>query len=117
MVLIPANDWKVRGACRGADPAIFLPGDAFDDVVEEEEPSAEALAYCNRCVVAADCLTHALAVGEEGIWGGTTSYQRRQLKRPLTRVNCPVCGAQNMNALADAELCINCGASWRIPPT
>lgn len=117
-MLVPVNYWMTRGACRDADPAIFLPNDAFDDdVEEEEEPSEEALSYCSQCDVAADCLTHAVALNEDGVWGGTTSYQRRQLKRPMSRAFCPVCGAPNMSEIADAELCISCGASWKIPVT
>jgi hypothetical protein len=104
-----------RAACRGADLAIFLPGDAFDDDNEDDEhPSKEALSYCLRCPVLADCLTHAVALDLSGVWGGTTEYQRRQLRRPMSRQSCPVCGGQIIRTVADSEVCGACGASWRI---
>lgn len=115
MPFVPADNWMQRAACRGADLDIFVPGDAFDAPDETERPSEEALSYCLRCPVLADCLTHAVALDLDGVWGGTTGYQRRQLRRPLSRIACPVCGAQIIRTVADTELCGACGASWRVP--
>jgi len=116
-VLIGANKWMERGACqtRGADPAIFSPGDAFDEDADERVPSPEAMEYCDECPVRVDCFTHAFVLHLEGTWGGTTSYQREQLRRPLSRASCPVCGSQSLHALVESELCLDCGSSWRLP--
>jgi WhiB family transcriptional regulator, redox-sensing transcriptional regulator len=113
-MLNEAYAWMRKGACKGADLSIFVAGDAFDDDVEEShEPSSEAMEYCLRCPVVAECLTHAVLFDLKGVWGGTSTYQRRQLRRPISRVACPVCGSQHMSTISDIELCINCGASWR----
>ncbi len=66
--------WRLRGACRGLDPAAFYPP------VEEE--ADEARAVCAACPVQPECLEFALANREaEGIWGGATSRERRRMLR------------------------------------
>lgn len=66
--------WRQRGACRGLDPDIFYP-------LSDEEAGA-AKAVCAQCPVQKLCLEFALDTREaEGIWGGTTSRERRRLLR------------------------------------
>ena len=56
-----ADDWFAEGA-RGAEEA------------------SRAISLCNRCPVRTDCLAYAMGHPEvEGIWGGLTRPQRRQL--------------------------------------
>lgn len=106
------QEWMERGACRGADFTIFFTG---DDVYEEAPyPSPEAEAYCNICPVRADCLAWALEHHEEGVWGGTTTYQRRQLGRKQERTVCPGCSSDALVVEGQAELCLACGVSWTI---
>lgn len=73
----------VRGAlCMGADPEIFFPDGTGAPALRDE---ARAKAICAGCPVRRDCLDWALGVGEaEGIWGGTTPYERRLLRRGRT---------------------------------
>lgn len=114
--LTPADDWTVHAACRGAPTELFMPGDSFDEDEDEPPyPSREAKAYCDRCPVRSDCLTHALATDERGTWGGTSTYQREQLRRPRGRVVCPVCSARNTAKLGEVEYCLSCGATWPLP--
>ena len=38
---------------------------------------AGAKAVCGRCLVRVMCLAYAMATGQDGVWGGTTDYERR----------------------------------------
>ena len=40
-----------------------------------------AINLCNQCPFQAECLTYALHWSVDGIWGGTTPKQRKQLRR------------------------------------
>lgn len=66
-------DWFAGAACRGLGPALFFP--------DHGEDPAPALAVCARCDVRADCLGHAAAANEPGIWGGTSDSERKRLRR------------------------------------
>ena len=72
MSILPDPDWYSQGACRtAADPDIFVP--------DRRTTGAEAKAYCGRCPVAAQCLRFAMKTGVDGVWGGTTTPERRRL--------------------------------------
>lgn len=64
--------WPQRAICPGEDPDIFFP--VYGD------PGTRARQVCARCPVRVDCLEHALAKGEWGIWGGLDQEQRRVLR-------------------------------------
>lgn len=106
--------WMRHGACRTAPVEIFywptLPGDI--DLDEPDYPDPAALAYCSRCQVAATCLDWALDNGEVGVWGGTSTFQRRALKRRLHRTRCPTCTSEEIVQEGDHEICLACGVSW-----
>lgn len=82
------NAWQQRGACNGAATALFFPENAAD--------TEAAKAICETCPVKNECLDHALANNEPGIWGGTTGKERRRMKRrlgqPLAKTTCEECG-------------------------
>ncbi len=65
------QSWRDRRACRHHPWEIFY----------EASRVADALAVCARCTVRQDCLAEGLAEGEtqNGVWGGTTPAERRQL--------------------------------------
>ena len=44
---------------------------------------ANAKALCARCPVSDVCLSYAMSVKEQGIWGGYTEKERKQLRRNL----------------------------------
>lgn len=74
--------WVRRALCMGADPELFFPDGTGAPALRDE---ARAKAICAGCPVRSDCLEWALGVGEaEGIWGGTTPYERRLLRRGRT---------------------------------
>lgn len=65
---------KSKGDCKGANPDIFYP--------ERGASSNEAKKICMSCSVKEECLEFALETCEEiGIWGGTSEYQRRKIRK------------------------------------
>lgn len=43
----------------------------------------QLVSLCSSCSMQAECLDYALHVGVQGVWGGTTEGQRRQMRRAL----------------------------------
>lgn len=72
-------------ACVGHDPELFFPlgDDGPHGVVESGALAqlAEARAVCATCPVREACLDIALRRGEVGVWGGTTSAERRAIRQ------------------------------------
>lgn len=70
--------WRERAACRGVPLDVanrFFPGDDNDCQYD-----ASVRALCSKCPVRAECLSAALAAGEQhGMWGGTTPRERRRI--------------------------------------
>jgi WhiB family redox-sensing transcriptional regulator len=61
-----------RAACRDEDPEMFYSRDAATQKL--------ARMVCDSCEVRVDCLMYALQTNQpDGIWGGTTEQQRREL--------------------------------------
>lgn len=113
--------WTAYAACRDANPAertAFITTEDGDDSRRREpsRPPAQALAYCNLCEVRVACLAAALSVGEVGVWGGTSTHQRRQLLRHIPRRHCPGCGNEKLFTIPDQpiDVCPSCGTSWDI---
>ncbi|MFJ3497829.1 WhiB family transcriptional regulator [Streptomyces sp. NPDC086091] len=76
-------DWRHQAACREEDPELFFPiGTTGIALVQAEE----ARAVCRRCPVRQPCLNWALASGQpDGVWGGMSESERRNLKRRAAR--------------------------------
>jgi WhiB family transcriptional regulator, redox-sensing transcriptional regulator len=72
--------WMSRGACRHQDPELFFP---ISD--EAAHLVAAARAVCQACSVRASCLAFAVETRQDGIWGGTTSDERRAIRQPAPR--------------------------------
>lgn len=97
--------WQGQGAC--TETAVdFVPD------TETDEGLAEAQTSCRTCPVRTECLAWAILHRAEGYWGGTTTYQRDQLRRVRTRAKCPICQATELVYTDPHELCLCCGASW-----
>jgi WhiB family redox-sensing transcriptional regulator len=75
--------WMSHGACLRVDPELFFP------IATARGPAARqveaAKSVCGHCAVRPDCLSYALAVMPEGIWGGTTLDERRAARRRPSR--------------------------------
>lgn len=76
-------DWRSRSACLDEDPELFFPiGVTWPSVIQE----AQAKAVCAGCPVRATCLEWAAEINvSDGIWGGLTADEIRNLKRRRTR--------------------------------
>lgn len=100
-----AVEWMNDGACIGS---------GFDFIPDEETEAglAEAQTWCRVCPVRTRCLAWAMLHSAEGYWGGTSTYQRNQLRRVRTRAKCPLCLATQLVYTDPHELCLACGVSW-----
>ncbi len=80
------NSIVSRGRCLGVDPDVFFP-EGENDKAEQDSPAIkEAKAICDLCRVQVECLEWAIASREkEGIRGGRTSFERRQIVRQRGR--------------------------------
>ena len=96
--------------CAGAPVSLFVPDTELD------RPPPEVLAYCTPCPVAADCLAWALRwPATVGYFAGTSTRQRRSLRRPRGRLHCPLCGEASTVVEVDGgdQVCRRCAVSWR----
>ena len=82
------NDWRKKAACRGLteDKGFdwFPARGRYITARVGSNPSGEIqtlLDICNSCSVREPCLEQALRTGDAGIWGGTSSRQRRAIKK------------------------------------
>ena len=80
-----STDWRLRAACRGEDSQLFFPVTSDGYALRSSVASAPALRVCRYCDVQHECLLYTLSLPEDppGVWGGTTSCQRRPLRRSL----------------------------------
>lgn len=75
--VLPGDEFADQPACADpeqVDPEVFFP------VSEEDERVGQAKAICAGCPVVESCLQFALRTGVEGVWGGTTDQERRQVR-------------------------------------
>ena len=76
-----SEQWMDDALCAETDPDLFFP--------ERGGSTVEAKKICQQCPVIEQCLAYALANEfDDGVWGGTSGYQRRQMrgwKRPGRR--------------------------------
>lgn len=73
-VPVHSLDWHRDAACQGKPVDLFFP--ALEDAWQIEM----ALDICATCQVRQECLTWAMDRGEDGVWGGTTSNDRRAMR-------------------------------------
>ncbi|MFJ8049790.1 WhiB family transcriptional regulator [Streptomyces luteogriseus] len=98
--------WQASAPCATAD---------FDFIPDTETDAEAAIAeerWCRSCPVRTQCLSWAMLHSAEGYWGGTTTYQRNQLRRVRTRAKCPLCLSTSLVYVDPHELCLACGVSW-----
>ncbi len=86
----PTGEWRSSAACLDLDSELFFVdygwvGRPPRSLKKEREA---ALAICEPCPVKAECLGYALGSGAShdfGVWGGTTRYQRVELRQSQSR--------------------------------
>lgn len=76
-VNIPDFFDKGEPPCASADPDAFFPEKGESNMIRN------AKMVCSSCQYQTECLDYAINNNEIGIWGGTTEYERRQLKRGI----------------------------------
>lgn len=105
--VVPAcgTGWQDRAACAVAE---------FDFVPDMETTDGvnAAQQWCRTCPVRTQCLAWAMLHGAHGYWGGTSAYQRSQLRRVRTRAKCPLCLGTSLAYEDPHEMCLACGVSW-----
>ncbi len=75
------DSWKRQALCAGHPDR----GAWFAD---DHASARRAKAVCRACPVRSECLAFALATGShDGIWGGTTPYERRRLRKVARRAS------------------------------
>jgi len=79
--------WQRKAACAGHEwPDLFHPVEGGMNKFKAQQ-IRDAKEICGGCEVRAECLADALANDREGIWGGTTTEERKALKRRYMRKN------------------------------
>jgi WhiB family transcriptional regulator, redox-sensing transcriptional regulator len=74
--ILAQQGWRRDGLC--IEPEYARSVEFFP---ERGQPSEPAKVVCARCLVRAECLAYALALGiREGVWGGTTGNDRRKTR-------------------------------------
>lgn len=106
-------DWHNRAACRESEALFFFsPDSSITDQFEKRAVVHAKLNFCDYCPVLVQCLESALMNGDVGIWAGTTTYERNQLRRTRNRAKCPVCKNRKLIKVEAHSLCLACGLSW-----
>ena len=76
LVLREPLTWMEQGACRGFDAEQFFP----DVGAPRSQTRFIVEQFCNVCPVKQSCLNFALDNYELGIWGGTTTRKRKDIR-------------------------------------
>ncbi|MGH8903362.1 MAG: WhiB family transcriptional regulator [Egibacteraceae bacterium] len=75
--------WRNAAACRDLDTALAFPAGVTGAALGQAE---RAKAICVDCLIPGRCLEWSLATGQhDGVWGGLTEDERRQLRRRRQR--------------------------------
>lgn len=104
----PVEDWHSEARCNGSKLPFFE-----EDV---QKPSALIQLMCDSCPVKVKCISTALQYPRvSGIWGGTTEFQRTQMRRKHSRKLCVLCQSVSIILVQKvrAQICLKCGASWQ----
>lgn len=99
-------EWMDKAACAGQPLSTFIPE------AESAKGLQNARQWCDACPVRQACLMWATLYRTEGYWGGTSTFQRNQLRRVRTRAKCPLCLSTSLVYTDPHELCLACGVSW-----
>ncbi len=73
------DDWRTHALCRDTSPKLFFPVGTTGVAVGQIDNAKQ---ICAQCPSTRQCLEFALLTSQEnGIWGGLTEDERRQLRR------------------------------------
>jgi hypothetical protein len=60
------------------DPYLFFPDDFVGSTYDRRVIANEAKAICSVCPIKVMCLDYAVSAGMQGVWGGTTDFERKR---------------------------------------
>lgn len=81
-MIVTTEPWMSQAACAGDEN----PDDWFPDA-DDTWAVRRAKAVCETCPVRQQCLEYAMRTDRlQGIWGGTTGYERGALRRRVRTV-------------------------------
>jgi len=113
---VSGRGWRDAAACRGTDPEVFFP--TAEDVPSYEAQVAVAKRVCASCPVRSECLTEALVRIPDGVAGGMTPEERRDLtpaRRPAVAAGeRALLVADRREAAEDALALLAAGRSARV---
>jgi hypothetical protein len=69
--------WKTALCLDSENPDRFF----VDEYLEHWRVTNDAIALCNLCPIKIDCLNYAYGNRLDGVWGGSTTQQRRAWRR------------------------------------
>ena len=76
-------EWQAGAACNPSTAELFFPLGNYRDAKQKEQ-ARRAKRICRDCPVVSECLEYALSNNlnetDDGIWGGMTPRERRNLK-------------------------------------
>lgn len=103
-------DWYREAACKDTNSDLFTPAVETPKLLAEVKRE-----FCDHCPVRERCLQFAIISGDYGFWGGTTTTERRAMKRTRSRAKCPIttCRASEPVVIGVYQVCLRCGASWQ----
>ena len=80
----PRHPWMDDALCATHGLDLWFPEGNTVHMIEQQR---QALEICRQCPVRTECLDYALSLGYglDGIWGATTSADRKALLRQLGR--------------------------------
>lgn len=79
-----SNPFDGRQLCATVDKDWFFPDEHEDTTTVMNVKTMNAKAVCRACPLTMACLEYALKTPSlEGIWGGTTKQERKQIKRKM----------------------------------
>lgn len=84
MQLTKINFDLSQANCLDADPEIFFVDDR-DEPEFDKWKTNSAIRLCSSCPVKTECLQFALTEKSVGVWGGTTTYERRVMSQRAAR--------------------------------
>lgn len=99
---LAAETWRQRAACRLVPDEqrwIFWPGKG------DHQAIAAARTVCTSCPVADECVAHAVAALEHGVWAGTTDRERQHMRMGRT----PIAPNLNPRPVDKRRPCGHCG--------
>lgn len=108
------RSWRTDSACRSdrlsaakTAPDLFFPYVETLTILMDVRKR-----FCNLCPVSIQCLDTARRLDASGIWGGTSTAERKAMNRRRTRAKCPVCSSGEPVTVDSAQVCASCGSSW-----